>query len=94
MEAHVKAQEIDQEIIEEALTSESVKAYLAVEAIIHSCDLLLIELRTFNKPETLEKIQELVNKLLEIGTKQKSFTVIVQAYLLHSQLSLMNLECF
>jgi len=88
MTDHVKAQALFQELMKE----KNVKAYFAVMAIIHSCDLLLTELRTFGKQEVLDSIEELVNRLLTVSRERKSYNTHVQALLFKSQLAMINMD--
>jgi hypothetical protein len=63
-----------------------------VYAIIHLCDLLLIELRITNDLEVLNDLKENINRLLEFAEQLNSYWVLAEAHLLQAKLSLVNLD--
>ncbi|MFX0115414.1 MAG: tetratricopeptide repeat protein, partial [Candidatus Hodarchaeota archaeon] len=84
----VKAEELLKEIIEE----EVVDHELTVLALLNLCDLLLGELRMSSDPEMLAELENLVNRLLEIANESASHWLFAEAYVLKSNLALLNLD--
>jgi tetratricopeptide (TPR) repeat protein len=81
-----KAQQIFEDIV-----SEKIFDYIyTVFAINHLCDLLLDELKTYGEQDVFDEVKELIQKLSEIGQEQSSFSVLVNALVLQSKLSLLE----
>ncbi|MFW9997823.1 MAG: tetratricopeptide repeat protein, partial [Candidatus Odinarchaeota archaeon] len=68
----VTAQEMFQQITEE----EMIECTLTVEAIFNLCEILIVELKTFENEESLEEIKRLTSRLLSIGKDQCSFSLL------------------
>jgi tetratricopeptide (TPR) repeat protein len=84
----VKAEELLKQITEE----EVVDHELTVLALLNLCDLLLGELRMSDDPEMLVELDALVNRLLEIAEESDSHWLFAEAYVLKSNLALLNLD--
>ncbi|MFQ5976777.1 MAG: tetratricopeptide repeat protein [Candidatus Heimdallarchaeota archaeon] len=84
----VRAEELLKQITEE----EVVDHELTVLALLNLCDLLLGELRISNDPEMLGELEALVNRLLEIANESASHWLFAEAYMLKSNLALLNLD--
>jgi len=63
-----------------------------IDAIIHLCDLYLIELRITNDPEIINEIQLYIRKLLDIANNQHMYLVLAETCLLQAKLSLLTSE--
>jgi len=84
----VKAEEILEQIIEEDVVDHAV----TISAMIHLCDLLLIELKATRAEETLNKVNDLTKHLVAVALEQASHPLAVETYLLQSKLALINFE--
>jgi tetratricopeptide (TPR) repeat protein len=84
----VKAEEILEKIIEEDVTDH----VLTTEAMIHLCDLLLLELKATRAEEVFEKVNELTQQLITIAQEQASHPLVVETYMLQSKLALIDFE--
>ncbi|UCH04719.1 MAG: tetratricopeptide repeat protein [Candidatus Thorarchaeota archaeon] len=84
----VKAEEILQRVVSEEITDHS----LTVTAMIHLCDLLMLELKLTGEDEVLEKTKNLTQRLLNIAKEQSSHTLLVESYILQSKLALVELD--
>jgi tetratricopeptide (TPR) repeat protein len=84
----VKAEEILEQIVEEEITDHS----LTIKAMIHLCDLLLIELKAARADEVLKRVNDLTKYLMSIAVEQASHPLVVETYLLQSKLALIDFE--
>ena len=84
----VKAEEILELVVEEDIADYSV----TVTAMMHLCDLLLIELKATGEEEVLQKVKDLTQRLVEIAQEQASQPLIVETYLLQSKLAIVTFE--
>lgn len=84
----VKAEEILKQLLGEGIIDHEEK----ISALLHICDLLLIELRNSNDLEVLDEIQPYINQLLDIAEHQSSYKLLAEIYLLQSKLSLITLD--
>jgi tetratricopeptide (TPR) repeat protein/predicted amidohydrolase len=82
------AQEILEEVVEEPITHHS----LAVEAMLHLCDLYLLELKMTEEEEVLAEVTYLALRLLEIGEQISSQLLLAETYLILSKLALVRLD--
>ncbi|GAH55989.1 unnamed protein product, partial [marine sediment metagenome] len=64
-----------------------------IDAIIHLCDLYLIELRITNDPEIINEIQPYIRELLDIAKNQHMYLVLAETCLLQAKLSLLTSDC-
>ncbi|MFX0034381.1 MAG: tetratricopeptide repeat protein [Candidatus Hermodarchaeota archaeon] len=80
-----QAQQIFEEILE-------TKFDYQIEFMIRTnlCDLLLDELKYSGDEEILSEIQDLLNKISDIATKQRSITTLIDAYSLQAKLALIE----
>ncbi|MFW9814247.1 MAG: tetratricopeptide repeat protein [Candidatus Thorarchaeota archaeon] len=84
----VKAEEILEKIVEEDVLDHS----LTTVAMIHLCDLLLLELKATRAEEVLAKVKDLTQRLITIAEEQASHPLVVETYLLQSKLALIDFE--
>jgi tetratricopeptide (TPR) repeat protein/predicted amidohydrolase len=84
----VKAEEILEEIVEEDVVDHA----LTTEAMIHLCDLLLVELKATRAEEVLDKVNDLTKRLVKIAEEQASHPLVVETYMLQSKLALIDFK--
>ncbi|MHA2396655.1 MAG: tetratricopeptide repeat protein [Candidatus Thorarchaeota archaeon] len=84
----VKAEEILENIVEEDVGDHT----LTTEAMIHLCDLLLLELKATRAEEVLDKVKHLTQQLVMIAETQASHPLLVETYMLRSKLALIDFE--
>ncbi|MHA1974806.1 MAG: transcriptional regulator, partial [Candidatus Hodarchaeales archaeon] len=82
------AKEILLNVIKEAKTTK----YLLTFAIIHLCDILILELDFLHSEELFQQIKDMITELLEQAKSQKLFNLLVQLYLLEAQVKLIELD--
>lgn len=61
-------------------------------ALIHLCDLLLLELRSTNELEVLDELKHYITLLLETAEKSDSYMILCESYLFQAKLSLLNYD--
>ena len=61
-------------------------------ALLHLCDIYLFELQTYNKPESLDEINALINQLSEFAEAQHSFRLLAEINLLQGKLALIQMN--
>lgn len=86
----MKAAELFETIIEDELVNHE----LTVASMLHSCDLLLFELRSFGEEgeEALSGIKRIARQLLEIAKTQGLHSLLAETYLLRSRLAMIELD--
>ncbi|MHA1910092.1 MAG: tetratricopeptide repeat protein [Candidatus Kariarchaeaceae archaeon] len=85
----VKAEEILEEIVNEPVFDNE----LTVLAMLSLSELLLYELKTSSsEEEILNDLKELLKKMLELGRKQHSYSLIAETYWVQAQLALVELD--
>jgi tetratricopeptide (TPR) repeat protein len=86
----MKAAELYETVIEDELVNHE----LTVISMLHSCDLLLFELRSFGEEgeEALSEIKRIAQQLLEIANKQVLHSLLAETYLLKSRLAMIELD--
>ncbi|MHA1950437.1 MAG: tetratricopeptide repeat protein [Candidatus Thorarchaeota archaeon] len=84
----VKAEEILEEIVEEDVVDHA----LTIEAMIHLCNLLLLELKATRAEEVLEKVKDLTQRLVKIAEEQASHPLVVETFMMQSKLALIDFE--
>jgi tetratricopeptide (TPR) repeat protein/predicted amidohydrolase len=84
----VKAEEILEQLIEEDIVDHTV----TITAMIHLCDLLLLELKATRAEEILNKVNDLTKHLIAVASEQASHPLVVETYLLQSKLALIDFE--
>ncbi len=82
-----KSEELLKQIIEDKISSQ-----LNLSAIIHLCDLFLIELRITNDLEILDEIQPYIDQLLEFAEKNQSYPLLCETYLLQARIALLTFD--
>ncbi len=83
-----KAEELLRQIIKE----ESITGDISIIALVNLFDLLLVELRTTNDLEIFNELKPLINQLITISEKTKSFWILTETYLLQAKLSLVDFK--
>jgi predicted amidohydrolase len=84
----VKAEEILEKIVEEDVSDHA----LTTTAMIHLCDLLLLELKATRAEEVLDKVKDLTQQLFMVAETQASNHLLVETYMLQSKLALIDFE--
>ncbi|MDH4213891.1 MAG: tetratricopeptide repeat protein [Candidatus Thorarchaeota archaeon] len=84
----VKAEEILERIVSEEVADHT----LTIAAMIHLCDLLLLELKATRADEVLKKVNDLTKQLMSVAQEQASHPLVVESYLLQSKLALIDFE--
>jgi tetratricopeptide (TPR) repeat protein/predicted amidohydrolase len=82
------AHEILEGMIEEPVTAYS----LTVTAMLHLCDLYLLELKMTEEEEVLADVTYLALQLLDIAEQQSSQSLLAETYLILSKLALVKLD--
>lgn len=80
------------ELLEEIIRGDRVNHELTIAAMLHSCDLLLFELRIYGEEEVLLEINEIAKQLLEIASDQAQHSLLAETYLLQSRLAMIELD--
>lgn len=84
----VKAQELFKQIIDgEMITNEHI-----IIALLNQSELLLEELHMTNSIEIIDEIQPLINKILKITVKLRSYWFLAETYVLQAKLALLTLD--
>ncbi|UCE10870.1 MAG: tetratricopeptide repeat protein [Candidatus Thorarchaeota archaeon] len=84
----MKAQEIFEEVVDEEVADHT----LTVTAMIHLCDLLLVELKISEEEAVISRIMDLTGRLHEIAKQQSSHSLLVETYLLQAKLAMIELD--
>ncbi|MFW9957432.1 MAG: tetratricopeptide repeat protein [Candidatus Odinarchaeota archaeon] len=84
----VKAEEILERIVDEEVADHTI----TIAAMIHLCDLLLLELKATRADEVLKKVNDLTKQLMSVAQEQASHPLVVESYLLQSKLALIDFE--
>ncbi|MHA2496623.1 MAG: tetratricopeptide repeat protein [Candidatus Hodarchaeales archaeon] len=84
----VKAAEILEQLVDEELVNHS----LTVIAMIHLCDLLVLELKATGEEWVFEKAENLIHQLLNVAKQQSSHSLLAETYLLQSKFALIKLD--
>ncbi|MFX1253586.1 MAG: tetratricopeptide repeat protein [Promethearchaeota archaeon] len=83
-----KAQELFQQVAEEKIIHHE----LTIQAVLNLSELLLDELRMSGNEEVLKEVKTWSNKLLKLAHAQNSHSLLVETYLLQSNLALLELD--
>ncbi|MFX0090490.1 MAG: hypothetical protein ACFFBD_01910 [Candidatus Hodarchaeota archaeon] len=59
-------------------------------AMIHLCELLLVEVKSFGDPEAWEEVKSLIHQFYEKAQDQHSFSMIVEALLLRAKVAVID----
>lgn len=76
------------------LVDERVLTHLRMYALIFLCDLYLEEFQLFNQIEILDDILPLIDRLLSISEKSKSYSDLANTKLLQAKLALIQIDMF
>ncbi len=79
-----------EELLKEVIKTETIRFDLIICAIIHLCDLLLLEYRLNNNSEVLDELNHYIAKLLTIAEKSHSYLVFCETFILQAKLALIN----
>ncbi len=82
-----KSEELLKQIIKEDISFS-----LTIDALIHLCDLFLIELRITNDLEILDDIQPYITQLLDFAEKNQTYTILCEIYLLQARMTLLTFD--
>ncbi len=83
-----KAKEILQQIVEDDI----IKWDVTERAILHLCEIFLLELQTYNNQEILSEINLLINRLLDFAEFQHSYRLLAEVNLLRGKLALIQMN--
>jgi tetratricopeptide (TPR) repeat protein len=83
-----KAKEILQQVVKE----EIINWEFTERALLHLCDIYLLELQTYNNQEVLREINLLINRLSEFAESQHSFLLLAEIDLLKGKLALIQMN--
>ncbi|MFX1492759.1 MAG: tetratricopeptide repeat protein [Promethearchaeota archaeon] len=83
-----KAKEILQQVVEE----EIINWEFTERALLHLCDILLLELQISNNQKVLRDIIPLINRLSEIAKTQNSYRLLAETHLLQGKLALIQMN--
>ena len=86
-----KAEELFKLIIEEERIG-VVGFEIRIKALVHLCDLLLMELRLTDDIEVLDEINHFIARLLDISEKSRSFWVFCETFILRAKLALLTFD--
>ncbi|MHA1979214.1 MAG: tetratricopeptide repeat protein [Candidatus Hodarchaeales archaeon] len=78
--------------VQELVTEEYIPQDLKRLVLLNACELLLIELKFIEKPESLQKLREYISMLDEIARQQNSQFLLAHTLILQSKLSLLDLD--
>jgi tetratricopeptide (TPR) repeat protein len=84
----VQAEELLIQVVNEAASDHT----LMNEAMLHLCDLRLVELRLTGNPAVLKEIQELLDQLRTNAQAMASYWLLAETYVLQARLALMELN--
>ncbi|MFX1476009.1 MAG: tetratricopeptide repeat protein, partial [Promethearchaeota archaeon] len=84
----VRAEEILARVVDEAVGDLEVTTL----ALLHLCDVLLVELRTSYDAGVLGDVQKRVGQLLELAKEQRSNWLLAETYVLQARLALIELD--
>lgn len=80
------------ELLEQVVKEEIIEHRLSVTTILNLCDLLLFELGISGEEEILDEIQRWIQQLLEIAKEHHQYPLLVEGYVLKSNLALLKLD--
>ncbi len=87
-----KAKAQAQEIFEKIINQEILMVEITVFALLNLCEMLLNELKLYGDEDILIELREYSNRLLEIATEQSSSLIQVEAYIIQSRISMLELD--
>ncbi|MFX1451476.1 MAG: tetratricopeptide repeat protein [Promethearchaeota archaeon] len=83
-----KAKEILKQIVEE----EGISWEFTERALLHLCDIFLLELQTSNNQEALRELTPLINRLTEFAGSQQSYPLLAETNLLQGKVALIQMN--
>jgi len=83
-----KAKKLLQNIVKEEILNWE----FTERALLHLCDIYLIELQSFNKQEIINEVHPLINRLSEFAEFQHSFRLLAETHLLQGKLALIQMN--
>ncbi|MHA2185270.1 MAG: tetratricopeptide repeat protein, partial [Promethearchaeota archaeon] len=83
-----KAKNLLQNIVKE----ENINWEFTERALLHLCDIYLVELQSYNNQEVLHEVNPLINQLSEFAEFQHSFRLIAEINLLRGKLALIQMN--
>ncbi|MHA1646055.1 MAG: tetratricopeptide repeat protein, partial [Promethearchaeota archaeon] len=84
----IKAESILNELLEE----NSVENELLVIILLNLCEILFREIQTSKEQEILGEISSLIDKLIDIAKKERSFSLLAETHFFKAKLELINLN--
>ncbi|MCE7741317.1 MAG: tetratricopeptide repeat protein [Candidatus Heimdallarchaeota archaeon] len=91
-ESNSQRDRIKAELLFEQLIEEEAIYPVLVQILLNLCELLLTDLKDTSNPDSLDRINNYVDMLQEISTKNKSHFLLVETLGLKAQLALMELD--
>ena len=85
-------QEKAKEILHQIVKEEIINWEFTERALLHLCDILLLELQNYNNQEVLSEINPLIVRLLDFAEFQKSFRLLAEINLLQGKLALIQMN--
>ena len=79
-------------LLQQIVKEENIDWEFTERALLHLCDIFLIELQTYNNLEVLPEINLLINRLLDFGESQNSHRLLAETNLLQGKLALIQLN--
>ncbi|MFX0065305.1 MAG: hypothetical protein ACFFC7_24305 [Candidatus Hermodarchaeota archaeon] len=80
------------DLLEQVADSEVVYYELTVTALLHLCELLLIELDMTGDPKVLDEVRTRTVQLRDLAQEHHSYWLLTETYLLESKLALVELN--
>ncbi len=81
-----------EELLKRLVHDESYNHEISIDAILHLCDLCLIELEKTSNLELLDRIQLYINKILTIAINQKLHSLLVESHFLEIKFDILALD--
>ncbi len=80
------------EMLQQVVGEEIINWEFTERALLHLCDILLVELQTYNNQEVLVEVTLLFNRLSEFAELQNSFRLLAETNLLQGKLALIQMN--
>lgn len=84
----VKAKKLFQQFVEEEIVWWDIR----IQALLHLCDILLIELRDTNDLKVVDELQSYITRILDIAENQNIYWYLAETYLFQSKMFLLILD--
>lgn len=85
-------QEKAKKILQDIVKGEIINWEFTERALLHLCDIFLLELQKYNKQEVLSEINLLINRLLDFANSQNSYRLLAEINLLQGKLALIQMN--